>query len=87
MMGLLEAHPDRVAFGIDESTALVVQVLKGRIGVIGSSYVVACVPKTGAGTRRFEVMKPGDLIDLAGLIDGRTKISSPADLDSLLSDE
>ncbi len=87
MIGLLEAHPDRVAFGIDESTALVVQVPKGRLGVIGSSYVVACVPKTEVGTRRFEIMKPGDHIDLAGLRDGRTKVSSPADLDSLLSDE
>jgi cyanophycinase len=87
MMGLLDAHPNRIAFGIDESTALVVQVPKGRLGVIGSSYVVACVPKTEAGTRRFEIMKSGDQIDLAGLIDGRTKISSPADLDSLLSDE
>ena len=87
MIGLLDAYPDRVAFGIDESTALVVQVPKGRLGVIGSSYVVACVPKTEAGTRRFEIMKPGDHIDLAGLRDGRTKVSSPADLDSLLSDE
>lgn len=87
MIGLLDAHPDRVAFGIDESTALVVQVKKGRLGVIGESYVLACVPKTEAGTRRFEIMKSGDHIDLAGLIDGRTKVSSPADLDSLLSDE
>lgn len=87
MIGLLDAHPDRVAFGIDESTALVVQVQKGRLGVIGSSYVMACIPKTEAGTRRFEIMKPGDHIDIAGLIDGRTKVSSPADLDSLLSDE
>lgn len=87
MIGLLNAHPDRVAFGIDEGTALVVQVHKGRLGVIGSSYVLACVPATEAGLRRFEIMKHGDHIDLAGLKSGLMRVSSPADLDSVLSDE
>jgi len=87
LIGLLEAHPDRIAFGIDEGTALVVQVHKGRLGVIGSSYVLACVPATETGTRRFEIMKHGDHIDLAGLKSGLMRVSSPADLDSVLSDE
>lgn len=87
LIGLLEAHPNRVAFGIDEGTALVVQVHKGRLGVIGSSYVLACVPATDTGTRRFEIMKHGDHIDLAGLKSGQVRVSSPADLDAVLSDE
>ena len=87
LIGLLDAHPNRVAFGIDEGTALVVQVHKGRLGVIGSSYVLAYVPTTETGTRRFEIMKHGDHIDLAGLKSGLMRVSSPADLDSVLSDE
>lgn len=87
LIGLLEAHPNRIAFGIDEGTALVVQIPKGRLGVIGSSYVLACVPGTDIGTRRFEIMKHGDHIDLAGLKSGQVRVSSPADLDSILSDE
>lgn len=87
LIGLMAAHPQRIAFGIDEGTALVVQVHKGRVGVIGSSYVMAYVPETDAGTRRFEILKDGDHIDLAGLKSGRTRVSSPAELESLLSDE
>ena len=87
LIGLLESHPNRVAFGIDEGTALVVQVHKGRLGVIGSSYVMAYVPETEAGTRRFEILKHGDHIDLAGLKSGRVRVSSPTELDSVLSDE
>ena len=87
LIGLLERHPNRVAFGIDEGTALVVQVHKGHLGVIGTSYVLACVPTTDTGTRRFEIMKRGDHIDLAGLKSGLVRVSSPADLDAVLSDE
>ena len=87
LIGLLDAHPDRVAFGIDEGTALVVQVHKGRLGVIGSSYVLAYVPATESGTKRFEIMKHGDHIDLAGLKSGQMRVSSPTDLDAALSDE
>ena len=87
LIGLLDAHPNRVAFGIDEGTALVVQVHKGHLGVIGTSYVLACVPATDTGTRRFEIMKHGDHIDLAGLKSGQMRVSSPTDLDAVLSDE
>ena len=87
LIGLLDAHPNRVAFGIDEGTALVVQVHKGHLGVIGTSYVLACVPATDTGTRRFEIMKHGDHIDLAGLKSGQMRVSSPTDLDAALSDE
>ena len=83
----MESHPDLLAFGIDEGTALVVQIPKGRLGVIGSSYVLAYVPKTETGEPRFEALKHRDQIDLAGLKSGRTRVSSPSDLDASLSDE
>ena len=45
LIGLMESHTDRIAFGIDEGTALVVQVSKGRLGVLGSSYVLGLRPQ------------------------------------------
>ena len=83
----MESHPDRIAFGIDEGTALVVQVPRGRLGVIGSSYVLSYVPKTESGEQRFEILKRLDQIDFAGLKSGRTRVSSRSDLDAALSDE
>ena len=87
LMWLMETHPDRIAFGIDEGTALVVQVPFGRIGVIGSSYVITYIPKTNTAERRFESLRQGDQIDLEGLKSGRTRVSSRSDLDAALSDE
>ena len=87
LIGLMESHPHLTAFGIDEGTALVVQVPKGRLGVLGSSYVLAYVPDTETGSRRFETLKHGDQIDLAGLKSGRVKVGSPSDLDAMLADE
>lgn len=84
LIGLMESHSDLTAFGIDEGTALVVQVPTGRVGVIGQSYVFAYVPKTPDGDSRFEVLKRGDQIDLSGLKSGRTRVSSALDLDALI---
>jgi cyanophycinase len=87
LMGLMESHPNRIAFGIDEGTALVVQIPHGRLGVIGSSYVMAYVPETESGEQRFEALKRGDQIDLRGLKSGRVRVSSRNDLDAVLNDE
>ena len=62
---LLERHPNLVGFGIDEGTALVVDVRDRRAGVVGDSSVVACVPASGGRPARTEVLKPGDRVDLA----------------------
>ena len=86
LLKLMESHPDRMAFGIDEGTALVVQVAKGRLGVIGDSYVIACIAETDAGGPRFEVLKHRDHIDLAGLKSGRVRVSSPSALDASLEE-
>lgn len=85
LLGLMESHPDLTAFGIDEGTALVVQVPKGRLGVIGASYVMAYIPKANNNDSRFEILKHGDQIDLVGL-KGGVRVSSPLDLNNLVSD-
>lgn len=87
LMGLMTSHPELVAFGIDEGTALVVQVPRGRLGVIGATYVLAYVPRCDTGEPRLETLKHGDFIDLAGLKSGRMRISSGSDLDAALRDE
>ena len=56
-----------IGFGVDEGTALVVQVASGRIGVLGKSYVMACVPELDSDTLRLEVLKPGTIIDMNAL--------------------
>lgn len=81
LIRLMESHPDRIAFGIDEGTALVVQLPRSHVGVIGASYVLAYVPRSDSGEPRFEVLKHRDHIDLAGLRSGRVRVSCPADLD------
>lgn len=85
LLGLMESYPELTAFGIDEGTALVVQVPKGRLGVIGASYVLAYIPKANSGDSRFEILKHGDQIDLAGLKSG-VRVSSPVDFNELISD-
>lgn len=58
LLGLLEAHPDLVGFGIDEGTAL---VLRGdRLSVVGDSCVVACMPAAPDRTNRQVIHHPGD---------------------------
>lgn len=86
LLRLMQSHPDLLAFGIDEGTALVIQVPHGRLGVIGASYVLAYVPRTDAGPPRFEILKHRDQIDLAGLKSGTVRVSSPTDLDANLSE-
>ena len=63
----LKIEPKLIGFGIDEGTALVVQVSSGRIGVLGKSYVMACIPETETDSLRLEVLRPGTSIDLEGL--------------------
>ncbi len=87
LLRVLEAQPALIGFGIDEGTALVVQVSKGRLGVLGDSYVMVCVPHTEIGEPRYEAMKRGDQIDLDALRSGTARISSPQSLENWLSEE
>jgi cyanophycinase len=87
LLRVLETRPELIGFGIDESTALVVQLAKGRLAVLGNSYVMVCVPHTEYGEPRYEAMSRGDHITLDALRSGTARISSPQSLESWLSDE
>lgn len=87
LLRVLETRPELIGFGIDESTALVVQLSKGRLAVLGNSYVMVCVPHTENGEPRYEAMSRGDQITLDALRSGTARISSPQSLESWLSDE
>ena len=63
----LKLEPNLIGFGIDEGTALFVHVSSGRIGVLGQSYVMACIPESETNSLRLEVLKPGIVIDMDGL--------------------
>ncbi len=45
-----------IGFGVDEGTALFVQVARGRLGVLGKSYVMACIPDLDSDSLRLEVL-------------------------------
>lgn len=65
LLKLLEAHPDRLGFGIDEDTALIVR--GRRIFVLGSSSVdvyMAATPHTPLYKRS---LREGDVADLVAL--------------------
>jgi cyanophycinase len=87
LLRVLETRPELIGFGIDEGTALVVQVSKGRLGVLGNSYVMVCVPHTEKGEPRYEAMSRGDQITLDALRSGTARISSPQSLESWLTSE
>lgn len=69
LLSVIRNHPDLIGLGIDESTALVVDIGLRRMKVIGDSYVVAAIPeRTDDGvSTRLEILKPGDESDLAAL--------------------
>lgn len=87
LLRVLESRPELIGFGIDEGTALVVQVSKGRLGVLGDSYVMVCVPHTEKGEPRYEAMCRGDQTTLDALRSGTARISSPQSLESWLTSE
>ncbi len=75
LTGLLERHPELVGFGVDEGTALVVDLRGRRVEVVGESSVVACLPKVEGQPARLRVLKPGDRGDLASLLEPKPKPS------------
>ncbi len=86
LLGVLEDHPDLIGFGIDERTALVVNVRDSKLRVIGDSYVLACVPdQNGHSAPRLEILKPGDEADVSSLKDPAEghPIVSAIDLEAL----
>lgn len=84
---LLEKHTDAIGLGIDECTALVVQLKGRKLSVVGDSYVTAYLKEQPNRPVRFEFLKQGDQIDLATLRDPETFVESPWDLDAILAGE
>jgi cyanophycinase len=72
LVGVVKRNPELVGLGVDERTAMVVDVRQKRFRVLGESYVIACLPEpptkpdVPAGTR-LEILKPGDEADLTAL--------------------
>ena len=67
LLGVLAANRHLIGLGIDEQTALEVDLRPRRVRVIGQSYAIACVP-VAEGPQTFphiEILKPGDEADLA----------------------
>ena len=86
LLSVLTDHPDLIGLGIDERTALVVDVRSHLLKVIGDSYVVACVPGLEGHPARLEILKPGDeanLTRLKELEDPSLAIAPALDLESL----
>jgi cyanophycinase len=67
LLGVLSSHPNLVGLGIDESTALEVDVRLEHLRVIGQSYAVACVASDDGldDFPHIQILKPGDEADLA----------------------
>jgi cyanophycinase len=45
LLGVVRKHPDLIGLGVDEETALVVDVKARRLSVLGERYAFACVPE------------------------------------------
>jgi cyanophycinase len=87
LMKLLDQHPGLVGLGVDERTALIVELKDHRLSVVGDSYVMACVPGMEGRPPRFEFLKPGDQTDLTSLRIPEISVESRWDLDAVLMGE
>lgn len=85
MHSLLAKYPGVTGLGIDEGTALIVRLDRGRVIVIGDSYVCAVTPAHGESVPRFAILKHGDECSLDGLRTGKEVITSRLDIDELLA--
>jgi cyanophycinase len=86
LLSVLSDHPDLIGLGIDERTALVVNLRTRILHVMGDSYVVACVPGPAGQPPRLAFLKPGDetnLVTLKEAEDPSLAIAHPIDLGTL----
>jgi cyanophycinase-like exopeptidase len=67
-----------LGMGVDESTALVVEVRSGRLKVLGESYALVCVPPSMHHHSRIEVLKSGDDVLLSQLRQNHLAYQPPA---------
>ena len=85
LLAVLARHPDLIGVGIDEHTAVVVQLRRKHWSVIGQSYVMVCLP-TEDRFPRLEILKSGEStnIDVLKDLPGTTAIQSDTFLDAIL---
>ena len=86
LRGVLEKHPQLIGFGIDESTALHVQLNSGSLHVVGNSYVMAVVPDSDAHSQRIEILKPGDEANLNTLRDFSVPVATAYEFEQHISE-
>lgn len=77
LLGVVRSHPDLIGLGIDEQTALVVDIRGKRLHVIGNSYVVACVPESSTPPKPGE--PPLNPTTVSGPTTARLEILKPGD--------
>lgn len=85
MHKLLEKYPGITGFGIDEGTAFVVNIKRGRVIVLGDSYVCAVTPAHDKKEHQFTILKHGDECSMDGIRTGSELISSRIELQAHLS--
>lgn len=78
---VLESHPTSIGLGVDEDTALVVEVSSWRMRVLGESYALVCLPSVQGHASRIEVLKPGESILLSQLRKDHLAYQPPAPTD------
>jgi cyanophycinase len=76
---VLAAHPDLMGFGVDEQTALVVEIRSWRLSVVGESYALVCLPAQNSLPARTEILKPGDEVLLSELRKDHLAYHPPAE--------
>ena len=86
LRGVLEKHPQLIGFGIDESTALHVQLNSGSLHVVGNSYVMAVVPGSDDLSPRIEILKPGDEANLNTLRDPSVPVATAYEFEEHISE-
>jgi len=83
LLNVLARHRELTGLGIDEHTAVVIELERGHWSVIGKSYAMVCLP-AAEGFPRLEILKAGDSTDIELLREqGPIAINSAAFWDAL----
>ena len=82
---ILESHPDFFGLGVDESTAVVVDVNSWRLTVVGDSYAMVCLPAVSPNSGRIEVLKSGDSAFLSDLRKDHLSYHPPVDATKVIT--
>jgi len=79
MQQMLQVHPELIGIGVDEGTALEVELRSGRLIPLGESYALVCVPCSDLHEPRIEVLKAGDEVSLSELRRSHLAYHPPVD--------